>query len=135
MPDVNLNWDSTAVKDGRLVVELDGEVTSEWKNSFATTVRLLGSHQWGQVQLKKKKVHVDSVAAGMEEKLRHYLESVVGQANALQRVDEEEEEEEEEEPGARETESSEEPSGPDAELTGRFRSFAATSDGDSGDEG
>ncbi len=57
---------------------------------------------------------VEGVTAGSEDKVRHYLESVVAQANAPADT----------EPPERDEDREPEPQGPDAEMTERFRSFA-----------
>jgi hypothetical protein len=122
MSTANLNWASAEVKDGRLSVALEGELPKGWKQSFETTVRLLGSGDWGKVALKKRTVQVSDVTAGDEEKLRHYLESVVEQANASRGVDEPEREESADEPEGKRDDDND----PDAQMTERFRSFAGT---------
>lgn len=131
MSEAKLNWNTAKVDDSKLTVDLDGEIPSGWKDSFDTVARLLaGSSDWGEVSLKKKKtVCVSGVSEGSEERLRHFLESVVEQANADHRPDEPareepdeagDEDEEEDEDGS---DASDE-SSPDAEMSERFRSFA-----------
>jgi hypothetical protein len=124
MASANLNWSTAKVKDGKLAVELDGEIDSDWRDSFETTVKLLGGGEWGTIKVKKTKVEVSEVSPGAEEKLRHHLESVVDQANASQEPDEPEGEQDS---GVDEGEQR----GPDAEMTERFRAFA---EGQSGSE-
>jgi hypothetical protein len=120
MPEAKLNWSTAEVDDRQLSVDLEGEVSKEWKRSFKTTLQLLGSGGWGEVTLKKHSVRVDDVEPGNEEKLRHYLESVVAQANASQEPDEPDDEEQtddrDDEPRDRDD--------PDAKMTEQFRSFA-----------
>ena len=113
MANVKLAWESAEVEDGVLTVTLDGEVPKDWKRSFERTVQLLGGGEWGEIRLKKGAVKVSDISPGSEEKLRHHLESVVAQANAV--------DEPEEDPGE---ESDDEPAGPDAEMTAQFRAFA-----------
>src|SRR5438270_13005168 len=98
MSEAKLNWSTAKVDDSALRVDLDGEIPSGWKESFDTVARLLaGSSDWGEVSLKKKKtVCVSGVSEGSEERLRHFLESVVEQANADQRPDDSEREESDE---------------------------------------
>jgi hypothetical protein len=86
-------------------------------------VRLLGDGEWGKVQVKKQTLRVDEVGPGEEDKLRHYLESVVEQANSAHRADEAEAQ-------AREDDG---PTGddPDSQMTERFRRFG---EGDEGAE-
>ncbi|MHB8659683.1 MAG: hypothetical protein ACYC91_17395 [Solirubrobacteraceae bacterium] len=121
MSKIKLNWSAAHVSDRELTVELEGELSKDWKKSFRTTARLLSGGDWGEVTLKKQTVRVGDVIAGSEEKLRHHLESILAQANADQAS-----EEAQDDPaapgddGQRETE----PDGPDAEMTERFRSFS-----------
>lgn len=103
---------------------LDGKTPSGWKQGFTTTVRLLGGGEWGEVALKKRTVRVKNVVGGEEAKLRHFLDSVVEQANASHPS-----EPDQSEPGT--DAESDESDGPDAEMTARFRAFAEpTSDAD-----
>ena len=127
MSDVKLNWSTAKVDDSKLTVDLDGELPSGWKDSFHAVARLLASSaDWGEVSLKgKKSVRVADVSEGSEERLRHFLESVVAQANADHSPDDSERDEsgddaEESEAGDDERDDS----GPDAGMSDRFRSFA-----------
>jgi hypothetical protein len=124
MSTVKLGWASAEVKDAVLTVALEGDLPKGWKRSFEGTVRLLGDGEWGEVKLKKGTVHVSDVAPGTEEKLRHHLESVVAQANAAHETSEQDEH-----PDAEDADDDREPTGPDAEMTDRFRSFAEHSEG------
>ena len=77
------------------------------------------------MSLKKKSVGVIGVSEGSEERLRHFLESVVEQANADHRPDDSERDDsgddaDEDENGDDDRDESE----PDAEMSERFRSFA-----------
>src|SRR5436305_13111969 len=90
MSDVKLNWRTAQVKDASLSVELEGEIPAGWEQSFETTVRVLGNGDWGEVSLEKTKVRVEDITAGSEDKLRHFLESALAQANANQQSGEEE---------------------------------------------
>jgi hypothetical protein len=121
MAEVTLNWATSEVEDGKLTVDLDGEIPKGWRDSFETTVRLLGHGDWGKVRVKKQAVRVSEVVPGSEEKLRHHLESVVAQANADHR---EPESSGVEEKGALDSSEPSGPDGPDAEMAERFRSFA-----------
>jgi hypothetical protein len=118
MSTVKLDWSSAEVRDGELEVPLRGELPNGWDDSFERTVSLLGARRWGNVKLKKGRVRVREVAEGDESRVHHFLESVVLQANAAH---EETETEAPEDPDAHE----DEPEGLDAEMTERFRSFAA----------
>lgn len=117
MPSPRLDWSTAEVKGATLTVAVDGKAPSGWKESFATTVRLLGGGEWGEVGFKKQTVRVKDVVAGQEEKLRHFLDSVVEQANASHPAETEALE-------SKADDESDEGEGPDAEMAKRFRSFA-----------
>lgn len=125
MSGVTLDWSSAEVHDGTLEVGLSGERPKGWKESFQRTVALLHGRNW-TIELKKDRVRVLGVAEGNEDRLRHFLESVVLQANSVH--EETKPEARDEEPEADEDEP-DEPAGPDAEMTERFRSFAGEPDG------
>jgi hypothetical protein len=112
MADVKLDWAQATVEDGKLTIPLEGEQPSGWKESFENTIRLLGGGEWGEV--KKGTVRVAAATPGEEDTLRHYLESLVEQANSADREQESE----------RDGDSTPAPEGVDAEMTERFRSFA-----------
>ena len=123
MISVELNWSSAEVDNGTLEVELRGERPKGWKRSFERTVALLPGGEWGKVSLKKSRVRVHGVAEGGEDRLHHFLESVVLQANTAH---------EPREPKAHEDEhhAEEDSRDPlDVEMTERFRSFAGEPDG------
>lgn len=119
MTSVRLDWSTAEVEDSNLTVAVDGDPSKAWKGTFETTVRLLGRGDWGEVRLRKGKVHVGDVAAGSEEKLRHHLEAIVAQANAHQQAGGDDD------PPPPDDADTDEPQddGPDAEMTARFRSF------------
>jgi hypothetical protein len=129
MSDVTLNWSTAKVEDSRLTVDLDGELPPGWKGSFDAVARLLSnSADWGEVSLKgKKSVRVADVSEGSEERLRHFLESVVEQANADDRPDDSEDDESDDSSDDDEDESGDDDrdeASPDDEMSDRFRSFA-----------
>ncbi len=121
MTDITLDWASAEVHDGKLEVPLRGELPSGWKDTFERTIALLPSGGWGKVRLKKERVRVRDVAEGDEDQLRHFLESVVMQANqAHERPDEEADDDRDADADRHDPR--------DAEMTERFRSFAAEQD-------
>jgi hypothetical protein len=127
MSEPKLDWSTAEVRDAKLTVALQGDAPRGWKDTFEATARLLGGSGWDDVQLKKHNVRVSGVSPGSEDKLRHFLESVVQQANADHHTGEEQSQEGE---GAsdQDTEgpddaSEESEESPDAEMTERFRSF------------
>lgn len=118
MPGTTLDWSSAQVHDGKLEVGLRGERPPGWKDSFDQTVALLPAGDWGKIRLKKDRVRVHDVVEDDVDRLHNFLEGVVQQANAAQ--------EEAEEAAPDDQEADDESADPrDAELTERFRSFAA----------
>ena len=126
MSEIKLSWSSAEADDGRLTVPLEGKVPQHWRTDFETTVKQLGSGEWGEVEVKKDKVRVNDVTPGSEEKLHHHLESIVAQANASHAAREQEKARQDEDDGDGEGRQ-----GPDGEMTARFRGFAEPESGDS----
>lgn len=122
---VNLNWQSAEVRDGALTVELEGEIEDGWTESFENTVKLLGEHEWQKAQLKQGAVIVGDIPPGSEGKLRHYLESVVEQANAALAA-------REEDAGSSSEDADQSVEGADAEMQERFRTFASGAENEDG---
>jgi hypothetical protein len=122
MSGVAIDWSSSAVHDGRLEVELSGELPRGWKRSFERTVAMLQRGDWGTVKLRKGQVRVDDVPEGGEAKLHHFLESVVAEANAAHGVENEDDSDDRDD-------DDDGPVGVDEEMTERFRSFAQDADG------
>ncbi len=116
MEPVRLNWTTASVSRGSVAVELEGEVSKSWKQSFERTLKLLAGKEWGAIEVKKSAVQVQGVEPGSEDRLRHFLESIVEQANADQEKAEQQAAEAEEHKGDGESEI-------DQEMTKRFRSF------------
>jgi hypothetical protein len=134
MPEPTLDWSTAEVKDSKLTVQVDGDLPDGWEDTFNTTVQLLGGGSWGEIKLEEQKAEVTGLRPGDEAKLKHFLESVVQQANATHRSDEDEEQgdggrdDEDEEDG----EESEQESDEDKEMSERFRSFAEEDGSDDG---
>ena len=119
MSAAKLNWTSAEVEDAKLTVGLEGDTPKPWRKGFEGTIKRLGrSSGWEEVSLKKHGVCVTGVTPGAEEKLRHYLESVIEQANASHPPEDPAESAE-----GQESEEGQEDGGPDAEMQERFRSF------------
>ena len=117
MSGVRLDWSSAEVRDGKLEVALRGELPTGWKAGFVRTVALLHGDEWGKVKLKKDRIRVHHVSEGDEDRLRHFLESVVLQANAAAEPAEAEAHKD----GAADDDDS---SNLNTAMTERFRSFA-----------
>ena len=110
-----IDWSSAEVADGKLTVALKGEPSKDWAERVeAIADRLQPSSRW-KIEADAKQIAVGGVAPGAESDVRHFLESVLAQANADFAPDEDED-------------SGEGPSGEDAEMTEAFRSFADESD-------
>lgn len=125
MTNLQLDWNTAEVSEGKLTVSLDEKPGDEWVASFERTATLLDRGTWPEIKLKKRQIVVKQVEPGSEEKLRFFLESVVQEANAEHGPDDDEDEDSPDEPGEdSDEEDSPDDDDPDAEMTGRFRSFA-----------
>ncbi len=121
---VQVDWSTASVSDGKLAVELSDKPSDEWSARFLKTTTLLNHGTWETIELKKRRVRIATVAPGEEEKVRHFLESAVFEANSAVEA--------ESEPEASEDQPNPPESTPDSEMTDSFRSFADTeSDTDS----
>jgi hypothetical protein len=124
MEQLQLDWSTAEVSDGKLTVGLSGKSPKKWRDAFERTAALLGAGTW-EVTLNSKKgsVRVASVQPGDAERVRHFLEGVVLEANTTL-VSEQElfgsppVEDDEPEPHSDAPEPSR-----DEELTDRFREF------------
>jgi hypothetical protein len=125
MSRVQLRWSEAEVHDGRLRVPLDPKPEKQWTKRFQGTVALLDRGSFGEVELKKGEVRVGPVQPGSEEKLRHFLESVVLEANGPEPAEHPDGEEEQQQDAERGGES--EAADADREMTERFRGFDAAS--------
>ena len=89
--DTALDWSSASVDGGRLTVPVIGDVPTGWTKRVRRIVERLdhSGSSWGAVSVTKTRVRVDAVAAGAANDLHHFLESVVLQANADLREEDE----------------------------------------------
>lgn len=83
MDGVMLDWSSAEADDGKLVVAVSGEAPEGWAHAFERTATLLNSGGWKNVKFKKGTVRISGVAPGDEERVRHFLESIVQEANSV----------------------------------------------------
>jgi len=90
MDEITLDWSTAEVKDGTVTVELSAKPPSDWAQHFDRTVELLHRGNWADVKLKNKKIRLGVVIAGSEDDVRHFLESVVLEANTTIEPDEQE---------------------------------------------
>ena len=126
MNNLQLDWSTAEVSDGKLTVSLDGKPNSDWAASFERTVQLLDHGTWPGVKLKKRAITVKDVEPGTEEKLRFFLDSAVQEANAEAGSDEEENgasEDKGPEDDERDEAEGDAAGDPDQEMTERFRAF------------
>jgi hypothetical protein len=138
MPEPTLDWSTAEVKDSTLTVQVDGDLPEGWADTFNTTVKLLGGGSWGEIKLEEQKAEVEGLIPGTEDKLKHFLESVVQQANASHEDDEDEQDHDQEDEEQEGKEDSEQESDSDKEMSERFQSFAkddSTEDDSSEDDG
>ncbi len=126
MEQASLDWSTAEVKNGVLSVGLDGERPKGWNKTFAATAAMLGGGStWGKVALRKDRIKVTGVTPGVEDKLHHFLESVVLQANTdhAPETEDDSDEDGEQEP-EQESSQGDSDDDPDSELTSRFKAFA-----------
>lgn len=123
MPDVEprqIRWGSTQIEDATLVVELSGAPSKAWRARFESVLALLETphSRWGEVRLTKKGIEVTALQQGSEAELRHFLESIVLQANSDTAPEAPQRDLEDEEADGQEPDS-------DEQMTATFRAFAA----------
>ncbi len=116
-----IDWRSAQIEDATLTVELTGPASKAWKARFENVLALLGTphSSWREVRLTKRAITVAGLQEGSESELRHFLESIVLQANSDTMPDtapsDDEQGEKDREPD------------PDERMAGTFRGFAADS--------
>jgi hypothetical protein len=124
--EVKLDWSSAEVRDGKLVIALEGKLHKAWADAFERTTHLLNHGRWKKVKLKKGSVQIRPIAPGEEDAVHHFLESVVLQANSAIEAEAmsgpTEDTDGSKEKGAREAPE-------DQEMTRRLRSFAEDENG------
>lgn len=124
MEQTQLDWSTAEVHDGRLTITLDGKPPKEWIARFNETVHLLNHGSWEKVELKKGEISVKTITAGDEDRVRHFLESAVLEANSVLESDETGTEADDE--GEDNDDDAPAEDGPDVEMTERFRAFASS---------
>jgi hypothetical protein len=120
MEEVKLDWSAAEVHDGTLTVTLDGKPPKEWIARFKATVQLLNHGSWEKVELKKGEISVKRITAGDEDRVRHFLESALLEANTVLAPDGSDTGPEDSDDAASKQD------GPDDEMTKRFRAFASS---------
>lgn len=114
-----IEWGSARIRHAALT-ELTAATSKAWNARFEGVLALLDTphNNWGEVSLTKKAIKVADVQRGSESELRHFLESIVLQANADVEPDSSEQDSDAE---TREDRASD----PDGQMTATFRSFAS----------
>ncbi len=84
MAAVQIDWSTAQVSDAELVVALAQPPPHEWRTRAKSAIALLDrpGQAWDAVKIKKDRIVVSGVAEGREDDVRHFLESIVLQANA-----------------------------------------------------
>jgi hypothetical protein len=121
MAGIQLDWSTAEVSDGELKVGFSDKAPKKWREAFARTATLLSRDTWELNEIRPGQVRISPIRPGEEERVKHFLESAVLEANTtIVGEDElfapEDAEETEENDAAR-------PS-PDEEMTARFKAFA-----------
>ncbi len=113
-----IEWGSAQIEDATLAVELTGSASKAWKARFESVLALLDTphSSWGEVHLTKKGVKVGDLQQGSESEVRHFLESVVLQANSDTAPDTPKHDDD--------SDGGDEPD-PDEQMKATFRAFAA----------
>jgi hypothetical protein len=120
MSEPRLDWTTAKVRHGKLTVDLEGDLPSGWKRTFGAVAAQLNRGEWNRVGAKKHGVRVAGVTPGSEEKLRHFLECVIQQANvdhdALDHASQDSDDSDGTQADGKVS--------PDAQMTAYFREFA-----------
>lgn len=118
---VELDWSSAEVTDGTLVVSLSRKAPKKWREAFERAAALLSHGNWHtRLSQKPSGIKLDPVRLGDEERVRQFLEGALLEANrtVVEAAELFEPEPDEQDAGSEPSE--------DAQLTQRFRSFAAS---------
>lgn len=123
MTALQLDWSTAEVSHDRLTVGFSDRTPKEWREAFARAAALLGQGTWHVDSVKRRSVRISPVRIGEEERVKHFLESAVFEANATIMSEDElfdpgsaDEDAEHDEHDAE--------TSPDEELTARFRAFS-----------
>jgi hypothetical protein len=113
-----IDWASAQIEDRTLTVDLTGKGSKAWTARFENVLALLDTPHttWRAVRLNKRAVKVIGVQQGSEPDLRHFLESVVLQANSDTQPEAPDDDAETDDAG--------EESDVDEQMTATFRAFA-----------
>jgi hypothetical protein len=92
MAATEIDWSTAQVSDAELVVALAPSPPPQWRARAKGAIALLErpGQSWDAIKVRKDRIVVSGVAEGSEGDVRHFLESVVLQANAGERDEAEE---------------------------------------------
>ncbi|HWE10419.1 MAG TPA: hypothetical protein VG325_13780 [Solirubrobacteraceae bacterium] len=122
MESPKLQWSAAEVSEGVLTVAIDGDRPKAWKNGFEQVVTPLGGGQWGEGVCKPGKARASGVADGREDRLHHYPEGVMQEANAAFDTTDGRDERDDGGPGDSDQDGAD---NSDARMTERFRNLGA----------
>lgn len=117
----NIDWATAETQDATLTVELTGARSKVFKQRFERVLALLDTphSRWSDVRVNRKGIQVADVQQGAEGELRHFLESIVLEANSELASSEESTNGAEDE-----TPPVDEAAQADRQMTAAFRAFA-----------
>jgi hypothetical protein len=84
MSAVEIDWSGAEVRDAELVVALADKPSRDWRDRASGAIALLQrpGQGWDAITVKKNRIVVSGVHEGDEGDVRHFLESIVLQANS-----------------------------------------------------
>jgi hypothetical protein len=79
-----IDWSTATVSDGELSVDLTGESSKRWSARAETVLTQLqhAGGGWDEAAVRKNRIVVTNVREGAEGDVRHFVESIVQEANA-----------------------------------------------------
>src|SRR5277367_5062458 len=81
MTRIKLDWSTAEVRDGELKVGFSDKAPKKWREAFARTATLLSRDTWELNEIKPGQMRVSPIRPGEEERVKHFLESAVLEAN------------------------------------------------------
>ena len=84
MAKTEIDWSTAQVSDAELVVALAPSPPPDWRARAKGAIALLerSGQPWEAIKVKKDRIVVSGVGEGSEDDVRHFVESIVLQANA-----------------------------------------------------
>jgi len=86
MSRVAIDWSTAEVRDGELRVAFEQPATGPQRKRMTALVERLQrpGEPWGEIAVKRGRLVVSDVGDGAEDDVRHFLESLVLEANAAE---------------------------------------------------